>query len=104
MYEMLVGLEVSNPDVYALYRKAMKPILTQYQGGFGVDFIVSEVLLSQTDAPINRVFTIHFPSASTADEFFSSPEYLEVKAKYFETSVNHITILSSYDKKPNPLL
>ncbi|WP_295893905.1 DUF1330 domain-containing protein [uncultured Vibrio sp.] len=98
MQEMLVGLEVSNSELYAQYRQAMKPILHEYKGGFGVDFIVSEVLLSQTDAPINRVFTIHFPSASVANTFFTDPRYLAVKTKYFETSVAHMTIIASYEK------
>lgn len=98
MYEFLVGLDVSNNDIYADYRAAMKPILTSYGGGFGFDFVVSEVLLAEVDTPINRVFTIHFPNQTSADNFFSDSEYVKVKAQYFDKSVFHTTIISSYEK------
>jgi len=99
MYEFLVGLQVSNSDIYAQYRAAMKPILKSYGGGFGFDFVVSEVLLAEVDAPINRVFTINFPNQTAADEFFSDNDYLKVKARYFDKSVSHTTIISSYEKQ-----
>ncbi|MCM2678180.1 DUF1330 domain-containing protein [Echinimonas agarilytica] len=98
MYEFLVGLDVSDDEIYADYRAAMKPILNRYGGGFGFDFIVSDVLLSEVDVPINRVFTIHFPSHSAAENFFSDPAYLSVKIRYFDASVAHTTIISSYEK------
>ncbi|MGF1754064.1 DUF1330 domain-containing protein [Vibrio makurazakiensis] len=98
MYEFLVGLEVSNNDVYSKYRAAMKPILASYCGGFGFDFVVSEVLRSEVDVPINRVFTINFPSQSAAESFFLDDEYLKVKAQYFDASVVNTTIISSYQK------
>lgn len=99
MYEFLVGLEVSDNDVYSDYRTAMKPILSSYGGDFGFDFLVSKVLLSQVDVPINRVFTIHFPDKTVAERFFSDSEYLQVKAQYFDSSVENITIISSYVKE-----
>lgn len=98
MFEMLVGLEVSNNEVYSEYRAAMKPILAEYKGGFGFDFMVSEVLLSQVDVPINRVFTINFPSQTASDNFFSDSAYLKVKEQYFLASVANTTIISSYEK------
>lgn len=99
MYEYLVGLEVSNDDVYSNYRAAMKPILTSYGGKFGFDFIVSEVLRSEVDKPINRVFTIRFPDQSVAENFFTDSEYLKVKEQLFDTAVSHTTIISSYNKE-----
>ncbi|MDE1348459.1 DUF1330 domain-containing protein [Vibrio aestuarianus] len=98
MYEFLVGLEVSNDEVYSDYRSAMKPILKSFGGSFGFDFVVSEVLLSEVDDPINRVFTIRFPSQTAAEAFFSDSEYLKIKAQYFDASVSHTTIISSYEK------
>lgn len=98
MYEMLVGLDVSNSEIYSQYREAMKPILITYGGSFGFDFIVSEVLRSQVEVPINRVFTIHFPNQKAADDFFSDTEYLKVKMQFFNASVNHTTIIASYER------
>lgn len=98
MYEMLVGLELSKPDVYTQYREAMKPILVTYGGDFGYDFVVSEVLISQVEEPINRVFTIHFPDQLKADAFFSDSQYLLAKEKFFDASVRNTTIIASYHK------
>ncbi|WP_394246799.1 DUF1330 domain-containing protein [Vibrio profundi] len=99
MFEMLVGLEVSDNKIYAQYRAAMKPILARYEGGFGYDFVISEVLLSEVDTPINRVFTIRFPTQSSADDFFGNEEYQAVKEQFFVKSVSHITIIASYHKE-----
>ncbi len=95
---MLVGLNVTNDEEYTKYREAMKPIFYSYGGGFGCDFRVSEVLKPLENKDINRVFTIHFPNSEKMDKFFSDPEYLLVKQKYFENSVGNTTILSSYEK------
>ncbi|NRB66959.1 MAG: DUF1330 domain-containing protein [Vibrio sp.] len=98
MYEFLVGLEVSNNDVYSEYRAVMKPILRSFGGSFGFDFMVSDVLLSEVDEPINRVFTIRLPNQEAAQNFFADSEYLQVKAQYFDASVSHTTIIASYEK------
>ncbi len=97
-HEILVGLEILNDEKYQQYRDAMKPILMQYQGAFGYDFKVSDVLKSPSEEPINRVFTLCFPSVVHMDDFFSNPEYLKVKELYFKGSVGNTTIISSYEK------
>ena len=97
-YEILVGLHVLDDLKYENYRKAMKPILTDYQGGFGYDFKVSEVLISPDNNDINRVFTINFSSKNKMEGFFSDAQYLVVKEKYFVESVGSATIIASYEK------
>ena len=96
-YEMLVGLNVLDDSIYQAYRKAMKPILATYGGGFGCDFKVSEVFLPESDSEINRVFTIYFKDHEAMEQFFSHPEYMKIKALYFESSVGSTTIISSYE-------
>lgn len=97
-YENLVGLNVIDEQGYQQYRAAMMPILKSFGGYFGYDFMVSEVLLSQTTNDINRVFTIGFPDKNAMEKFFSDPEYLEVKKRHFENSVATTTRISGYDK------
>ena len=97
-YEMLVGLEVTDDTIYNEYRAAMKPILYNYGGGFGYDFKIDEVLKSEVEENINRVFTINFPDEDTMNKFFSDEEYLKAKTKYFEKSVKSITIISEYTR------
>lgn len=97
-YECIMGLEVSNDTNYQKYRESMIPILHSFGGGFGFDFKVSEVLKSKTNEPINRVFTIDFPSKEIMDRFFTDPEYLAVKVKYFQHSVKSVTTISMHEK------
>ncbi len=99
MVEMLVGLDVTDEAAYSAYRAAMMPILTFYGGSFGYDFVVSKVLQSETNAEINRVFTIRFPDDEMMDQFFSDADYVRVKAQHFESSVRNTTILARYEKE-----
>ena len=92
----LVGLQVTDPEGYRRYREGMIPILTRYGGRFGYDFVVSEVLRSEAEAPINRVFTLVFPDREANSAFFADPAYLEVRATHFEPSVSHTTIIAMY--------
>jgi len=97
-YEILVGLNVLDDLKYDDYRAAMKPILSDYEGRFGYDFKVSDVLISEGNTNINRVFTINFSSQNKMESFFSDSQYLVVKEKYFVESVGDATIISSYEK------
>ena len=83
---------------YDDYRAAMKPILSEYEGRFGYDFKVSDVLISEGNTDINRVFTINFSSKNKMEGFFFDSKYLVVKETYFLESVGSATIISSYEK------
>ena len=96
--ETLVGLFVTDDDSYQKYREGMFPILQRYGGGFGYDFRVSKVLKAEVDSPINRVFTIYFENEKAMNSFFENEEYLEVRKKYFESSVSSTTIISKYER------
>jgi len=98
-FERIVGLDVFDDEVYQQYRENMIPILETFGGRFGFDFKVSEVLISKTQKPINRVFTIDFPSKEMMDKFFADPAYLKVKEAYFNKSVKSATIISLHQSK-----
>ncbi|MFV8752617.1 DUF1330 domain-containing protein [Nannocystaceae bacterium ST9] len=95
-HTLLVGLWVADPEGYRRYRAGMTPILARYGGRFGYDFVIAEVLRSEVDTPINRVFTLKFPDRATAKAFFADPEYLEVRAAHFEPSVTHRTAIAEF--------
>lgn len=95
--EYLMGLNVTDEKIYEQYRKAMKPILATYGGGFSSDFKVSQTLLPLSNTDINRVFTIFCRDQKSMDEFFTNPEYLKVKEKYFSKSVASVTQLAKYN-------
>ena len=87
MIESLTGVQVIDAALYAKYRERMTPLLHACGGSFGVDVWVSEVLLSPSAQPFNRLFTIRFPSLAVREAFFASPEYLSVKKELFDPSV-----------------
>lgn len=95
-HTMLVGLWVTDHERYREYRAAMAPVLARFGGGFGYDFVVSEVLESEVEAPINRVFTLTFPDRRAREGFFADPEYVAARAAFFVPSVGHTTILAEY--------
>ena len=97
-HEILVGLEVTDDELYQQYREAMLPILRGYGGRFIYDFKVSDVLKPANSA-INRVFTINFPNPQSIDLFFADPKYVSVKQRYFEESVGEMNIIASYPKE-----
>ena len=97
--ETLVGLNVVDDEAYQSYRDEMTPLLRRYEGGFGYDFKVAEVLRAETEAPINRVFTIYFPSDEASKAFFSDVAYLKIKARFFETAVADTTIIATYEPR-----
>ena len=97
-FERVVGLQVSNDEVYSQYRAAMLPLLLEHGGGFRYDFRVSEVLKNEEGKAINRLFLIYFESREKREAFFSNSAYLEIRQKYFDASVDAATIVSSYDR------
>src|SRR5262245_17987389 len=92
---MLMGLEVTDDASYARYRTAMAPILEQYGGAFGCDFVVAAVLKGPTER-LNRVFTIAFPDRAAAARFFADARYRAVRAEHFEPAVARAIVLAEF--------
>ncbi|NRB40639.1 MAG: DUF1330 domain-containing protein [Pseudomonadales bacterium] len=101
-YERIMGLNVTDDVMYQQYRDAMLPILHRYGGDFGFDFKIAEVLKSKTPEPINRVFTLAFPSESVMAAFFSDADYLIAKKQYLDKSVNAKTVIALHHTDEQP--
>jgi len=97
MMEILMALRVTDEDMYARYRAHMTPLLQACGGTFGVDVRVAEVLKNPGTEPFNRLFTIRFPSLSTHEAFFSDPDYLSVRERFFAGSVAYVVRLGRYE-------
>lgn len=97
-FERIMGLNVIDEQEYQLYRAAMEPMLNRCGGAFGYDFRVSEVLRSKTPEPINRVFTIEFPSQQAMQDFFQHPDYLAIQARHFQRAVGSRTVIAMHEK------
>lgn len=94
--ERLVGLYVTDDEMYKRYRENMTPILKTFGGGFSYDFKISEVLKSESVKKINRVFIIHFKDEKSMNLFFSNKEYLSIKQRYFVSSVLEVTEIAKF--------
>ena len=97
-YELLVGLDVTDDEIYGRYREGMGPILSEYGGTFRYDFRVGEVLKAETSEPVNRVFVLSFPDELAKTRFFADARYLEVREGFFEGSVGATTIMAEYTR------
>ena len=98
-FERLVGLQVIDEAGYQAYRDAMTPLLHACGGSFGYDFRIAEVLKSATPEPINRVFTLCFPSREVMDTFFADPRYQEIRKQHFDRSVAAVTRIAAYNRE-----
>ena len=102
MHENIVGLYVTNDDLYSTYRQKMIPILESYGGGFRYDFQIAEVLTNDSDVPINRLFAIYFDNKEKMEQFFADPAYVAVRGEFFAPAVDGVTVIASYDR-PDPM-
>ncbi|MEH6445563.1 MAG: DUF1330 domain-containing protein [Oceanospirillaceae bacterium] len=97
-FEILLAMEILDEHSYLLYRKAMTPILHSYDGKFGYDFKVSQVLICEENPAINRVFTLTFSNKQQMERLFADPKYLAVKEQHFIGAVGKITRIACYEK------
>ena len=101
-HETLVGLHVTDDEMYSRYRAGMTPILTTFGGFFRYDFRIGEVLKKEVGEDINRLFIISFPDREARDAFFSNEEYIEVRRRFFEPAVQAATIIAEYERTTTP--
>ncbi len=94
----IFGLEVTDEAAYAEYRRHMAPILARYEGDFEYDFIVARVLKQPEPRAINRLFSMVFRSEQDGERFFADPEYLGVRARYFEGAVRSVTKIAAHSR------
>jgi uncharacterized protein (DUF1330 family) len=99
MYTRVMGICVTDEEEYSNYRKGILPILQSYGGSFGYDFKVSEVIQTKEVAPINRVFTIEFPSQEVMEKFFNDPDYLVVKKTHLDISISSRTVIAMFESR-----
>ncbi|MEM9460274.1 MAG: DUF1330 domain-containing protein [Myxococcota bacterium] len=94
---IIMGLEVRDPVRYSLYCARMRPILTAYGGRFVYDFVVSEVIESPTEAEINRVCSLSFPSPADKEAFFADRAHQRLLAELYEPAVVSTTLIGAYE-------
>ena len=97
-YELLVGLQVDDRDVYTQYRAEIKPLLQSAGGEFRYDFEVRHALVNSSGHPINRVFVLAFPDADARARFFNDDRYLSIRNRLFNNAVSGTTIIAEYTR------
>ena len=93
-FETTIGLNVTDPQMYAEYRAGIAPLLEAAGARFRYDFEIARTLKSESQYPINRVFVIHFPDRDSRDRFFADPNYRAIRARFFEPSVDGATTIA----------
>lgn len=96
-YSMIVALEVHNPEQYAQYRDALKPLLSQYRGHFSHDFTLAEILTAPTKAKLNRLFVLNFSTEADKTAFFADSRYQAIKQQYFVSAVGDVEIIAGFE-------
>jgi uncharacterized protein (DUF1330 family) len=95
-YELVVGLDVRDQELYKQYRAEMTPLLHRIGGSFRFDFAVERTLKSEAEHDINRVFVITFPDAEVKTQFFAKAQYREIRTRLYERAVAGTTIIAEY--------
>lgn len=98
-YHLLVALQVADPDRYERYRSEMLPILQGYGGSFSFDAHLAEVLRPDDLKSSNRLFDLTFPDQHARDQFFADPAYLQIRARFFDSSVIAVRRLFEFSLK-----
>ena len=93
-----MAIYVKNQEEYQRYREAMTPILRSIGGKFGYDLSVDKVIKSKCQNPINRIFTIEFPSKAVMQTFFNREDYCAIRDEHLAHSVSHFTVISMHEK------
>ena len=93
-FEMTVALLVQDQEMYAQYRREIRPLLENAGAAFRYDFAVSGVLKSEAAHDINRVFILRFPDRTAKEGFFADPVYREIRARLFEKAVKTSTVVA----------
>ncbi len=96
-FEMMVGLNVTDPKTYTQYRAEIASLLELAGAGFRHDFEVARTLKTEANHEINRVFVLRFPDRAARDRFFADPQYLEIRGRLFAKSVAGGGALAEYD-------
>ena len=97
-HELIIAMNVTDPEIYAKYRAGIAPILAKHSGRFTHDFEVARVLTSVASHPITRVFVLSFRDRAAREAFFADPEYGAVRAEHFVKSVDGFTVLAETDR------
>ena len=95
-HELVVALQVDDPETYKRYRAEIKPLLENAGGAFRYDFEVSRTLITGSPHEINRVFVLAFPDAEAKARFFADPSYRAIRSRLYEGSVRGTSIIAEY--------
>jgi uncharacterized protein (DUF1330 family) len=93
-YDWIIGLNVTDAELYRQYRAEMTPLLEAAGGQFAYDFDIARTHRNASAHEINRVFVIRFPDRAACERYFQDPAYLAIRAKYFERAVRGVTVLA----------
>ena len=88
---VLAEIEITNPEGYKEYTKAVPATITKYGGRFLVRGGATEAL--EGEWPQKRRVVLEFPSVEAARKWWDSPEYEKPKAMRRANSKGRLMLL-----------
>ena len=88
---VIADVDVTDPDLFAEYRKLVLPIVEMYGGRYIVRGGESQVI--EGDWTPHRTVVIQFDSVERAREWYDSPEYTPVKDMRFRSANTSVLIV-----------
>ena len=88
---VIADVDVTDPDLFAEYRKLVSPIVDAFGGKYLVRGGGSEAV--EGDWTPHRTVVIEFPSVERAREWYDSPEYAPARDMRFRSANTSLIIV-----------
>lgn len=92
---VIVDIDVTDPEGYAVYREQAAPVVQQYGGQYIVRGGAVEVLEGAWQP--KRLVVLQFPSVEHAQAWWSSTEYRDPKALRQRTTHTNMIVVEGLD-------
>lgn len=90
---MIAFMDVKDPEQYAKYTKHTPRVIAEFGGRMIVRGGDPAVVEGKALAP--RCVIIEFPDRTTADKFYNSPQYVELRTVRADAATAYITIVDA---------
>ncbi len=88
---VIADVDVTDPELFAEYRKLVSPIVEMYGGRYIVRGGESEVI--EGDGTPHRTVVIEFDSLARAKQWYHSPEYAPAKEMRFRSANTSLIVV-----------
>ncbi len=89
MAKLVFSLKVTDAEIYARYRAAIAPVMTDLGGQIAKEYDVSSALHSDDpDEAVTKIAMFEFPDEDALSAFFADPAYQAAKPDLLSSATN----------------